>query len=470
MAFNTIEYLSLGKVDFMYSLTPYDYNSLIENVRNSNKREIIIEKNSRYFMKRQKNFLLNIAYDIEKYKNLILKIITPEFLNDNQHLFNLINNTSWGTKYIIDNIEYIKKDNYINTIISILLSNFNNNITFIKQLSIHKNLHIRYLFQNHLIKFYPNKINILYDDITNYLTSYTYQEYEQLTFLPTLMDVNEVSKLASTALKESNIPLWNSLKQYILNNYPNNDLAEEISTTPNGKLELKKDINTLFNTSRRYQFYLFINYSELIAKKYLIELEKYLNIFKNDKDYDSALYKIFKEELFNKLKLYIDKYLDLSKTKETNFIGRGTTCSTYRIGDYALKLVKTKWSYEEIICPNLYLIAKNLEEDYIRDLNGIVLGGLEVQKLLTKKANDIPSHIFDEFDKELSRLGYFLNDKKINGQCGDNCMLLDSYLDADTHNHEQLPEWFKKYPLVLVDRDRIYKKDNPFIKQLKSGY
>ena len=49
-------------------------------------------------------------------------------------------------------------------------------------------------------------------------------------------------------------------------------------------------------------------------------------------------------------------------------------------------------------------------------------------------------------------------------------MLLDSYLDADTHNHEQLPEWFKKYPLVLVDRDRIYKKDNPFIKQLKSGY
>ena len=53
---------------------------------------------------------------------------------------------------------------------------------------------------------------------------------------------------------------------------------------------------------------------------------------------------------------------------------------------------------------------------------------------------------------------------------GDNCMILDSYKDADHPNPELLPEWFKEIPLVLVDRDRIYKNDSCFIKQLREGY
>ena len=47
------------------------------------------------------------------------------------------------------------------------------------------------------------------------------------------------------------------------------------------------------------------------------------------------------------------------------------------------KLINMKWSYEEVICPNLYLILKNLEEHYIRDEKGIVKAGIEVQKYLT---------------------------------------------------------------------------------------
>ena len=36
-------------------------------------------------------------------------------------------------------------------------------------------------------------------------------------------------------------------------------------------------------------------------------------------------------------------------------------------------------------------------------------------------------------------------------------MLLDSYMDADCNNPELLPDWFKQYPVVLVDRDLVYK-------------
>ena len=67
-------------------------------------------------------------------------------------------------------------------------------------------------------------------------------------------------------------------------------------------------------------------------------------------------------------------------------------------------------------------------------------------------------------------MGYKLNDSMINGQCGDNCLLLDDYHDADTRYPEDLPEWFKETPLVLVDRDRVYRIEQDYIKQQKSGY
>jgi len=48
----------------------------------------------------------------------------------------------------------------------------------------------------------------------------------------------------------------------------------------------------------------------------------------------------------------------------------------------------------------------------------------------------------------------------MNGVCGDNVGVLDSYMDADCFNPEILPEAFKEKPLVLIDRDRVYKLNN----------
>lgn len=156
------------------------------------------------------------------------------------------------------------------------------------------------------------------------------------------------------------------------------------------------------------------------------------------------------------------------------YLGSGTTCQAHKIGDYTFKLVNAKWSYEDVICPNLFLILKNLEELYIRDNDNIVITGIEVQQYLKRTTAhltiDEKRNLSMLFNKELKKAGYWLDDQLINGQCGENGFFLDSYKDADTKNPEELPEWFKKGPIVLVDRDRVYKLENIFPKQLSSRY
>ena len=161
--------------------------------------------------------------------------------------------------------------------------------------------------------------------------------------------------------------------------------------------------------------------------------------------------------------------MDLSKSREYRFISSGSSANCYQIGDYVVKFINFKWSYEDIICPNLYLILKNEEEKYIRDNKGIVKLGLEVQKYLGKSASNVNSKVLDMWREELSKNGYILNDTLINGSSGTNAYLLDSYLDADTKNHKNLPDWFKENPLVLIDRDRVYKKGSIY-KQQTLGY
>ena len=60
MAFNTIEYLRDGKVDFVYNLTSYDYNHLIALVRKQTNRIEIING----FLPKLRENLPNFCFDI----------------------------------------------------------------------------------------------------------------------------------------------------------------------------------------------------------------------------------------------------------------------------------------------------------------------------------------------------------------------------------------------------------------------
>ena len=498
MAFNTLEYLKDGKVDFVFSCTSYDYKHLIENVRKAANKIEIINGFLPKLKEKLPSFCFAVIYDVpefadEAYELLNIKNITSEMLN------NLLYNSPLGLKVLYENFDMFLSTNedtkYFDVIVKYAFNS--NNKELLHKLSIYFDLHTRFLFMNYLIDNYPERINEIYNDITEYTTSVTFEPFEQMAFLPELMKQEDISKLAVKLLGNNLKKDYIKLKKFILEKYKYNNLASELLDIPfvedptrTGVLVVDKkkkaiqeatfneDSNTLFVTSTNYRFHILFNHKERINQELLNEFAYKMRYFLDAKRIDEysvnqdewALKKIDNCGLSSLLEQWTEKYMDLSQSKEYGFVGKGTTCSCYRIGDYVIKLVKTKWSYEDEICPDIYLIAKDYEEIYVRDKTGIVQGGLEVQKYLTRNAKNIDPKYFGYFDEALEKLGYRRTDTLINGSCGENAMLLDTYYDADCANPEKLPKWFKECPIVIVDRDRIYSKDKTYVKQLSSGY
>ena len=479
MAFNMLDYLRDGKVDFVYKITQYDSTWLIESIRKAPNRIEIING----FLPKLKGdlplFCFDVIYDIPEftdvaYELLNVKNITPEMMN------NLLYNSPLGLKILFEYFDYFVSSDidktYFDYIVKYAFST--NNGMVIHILSRCADLHMRYLFMEYLINNHPDLIDVIYDDITKYTTSVTYEPFEQLTFFPKLMNPEDISKLAVLFLTNNRDEDYQKLKDFILTDYKFNYLASELLTKysykPDPYSDKKErifiaDADALFESSADYRYAMYLKHRSMISKQLLDDFAKRIRFYL-ESGKESELEFIYSAGLGPLLEKWTEQFMDLSDSKEYGFIGEGTTCTCFRIGDYVIKFVKTKWSYEDEICPNLFLIAKNYEEIYLRDKRGIVDGGLEVQKYLTRKADGIDSKYFKYFDAELNRLGYRRTDTLIKGTCGDNTMLLDTYLDADCLNPKGLPEWFKECPLVLIDRDRIYPKDNYYIKQLRNGY
>lgn len=487
MAFNTLEYLRDGQVDFVFQCTSYEYEHLIENVRKAPNRIEIIHGFIFKLKVDLPSFCFSVIYDIPEfadvaYELLDIKNVTPEMLS------NFLHNTPLGIKVLYENFDYFLSSSadkkYFDSIVKYAFDS--NNVELIHKLSRYTDLHTRYLFMDYLIRNHADQIDSIYDDITKYTTSITYEPYEQLTFLPKLMNPDDISKLAVLLLTHNRETEYKKLKDYIIKDYKYNYIASQLLTDewlvdpethillkdPNREMkekEFNKDADALFRTSADYRYAIYFRHKAKISQELLNEFAHRIRYYlKEDKSHD--LESIYRCGLGQLLEEWTEKYMELSQSKEYGFVGGGTTCDCYRIGDYVIKLVKTKWSYEDVICPNLYLIAKNYEEIYLRDKKGIVGGGLEVQKYLTRRADNIDPKYFRYFDLALDRLGYRRTDTLTKGTCGENTMLLDTYRDADCSNPEKVPVWFRQYPLVLVDRDRIYSKNKIYIKQKFCGY
>ena len=492
MAFNTLEYLRDGKVDFVFNRTLHDYEYLIEAVRNAPNRIEIINGFLHKLKEQLPSFCFRIIYDIpefadEAYELLNIKDLTSEML------YNLLYNSPLGLKVLFENFDiFLSFDDdtmYFDVIVKYVFDS--NNKELLHKLSRYSNLHTRFLFMNYLIDNHPERIDEIYNDITEYTTSVTFEPFEQMTFLPELMKQEDISKLAVKLLVNNREEDYNKLKEFIFDNYKYNNLASELLNShiifenpiDKKKMAIKKDnfnkdSDTLFITSSNYRFHILFDYKDKIKQELLEKFVFKMRCFLDSKRIDN--YCVNEDEwvlkgidncgLSGLLEEWVEKYMDLSQSKEYGFAGSGTTCSCYRIGDYVIKLVKTKWSYEDEICPNIFLIAKDYEEIYVRNKAGIVKGGLEVQKYLTRNASDVDPKYLGYFDETLEALGYRRTDSLIRGSVDENAMLLDTYLDADCLNPESVPKWFKECPIVLVDRDRIYPKDKIFIKQLRGGY
>jgi len=485
MAFNTLKYLEKGKVEFVSRLTPYDFKSLIINVRNSERRELIVKGFIDKLLDIRPRFCLLIIYDMPEYfqktEYLLNNYFKVEFFSK-EEIEAFLTNSKAATKYLIENFQdliSIYKDD-LDFIFSHLINNKEEYKDLLKEIAFSKNLKLRYQFMKYIIINNPELISYFYDDISKYLTSDNYQENEQISLFRDLMDAEDISELAFLIFDSAqDYDTYLKVKEFILKNYPTNSLAKHL-LKPKKKLigeysyqivdnelgisEFQKDPDTYFKSANRGRLSIYRYHGSKISKELLEEYKSFLSYFRDD---DRNLSDVDDNGLSNKLEAYLEKYLDLSTDKTHEFIESGSTTSCYRVGDYVFKLSSTKWSYEEIICPDLYLILKNLEEIFIRDKNGIVVAGIEVQRYLKRDAKNIPEGTLKLFSEELSRLGYYTTDSLMDGPCGDNCRLLDDYRDSGELNP---PKWFKKTPLVLVDRDRVYKKENIYPKQLRPYY
>lgn len=481
MAYYPLEELKKGNINFLQELYNYtnDIDRIIQNIRNSKDIDEILANSLYKLQHSYPRFLYRIIYDNPKYERTAYRIFKEHYTLDSfsiSELFNMYNKTNYG-KIIISYFykDIVKKDDdYANALISMLFMDEDKNYDVLQELSLYDDLHIRSLFMRYLIKYYPNSISNYYDDITKYFTSYTHQVGEQMTFCPELMNEKDLCLLCVEMLNNDSI-YFNKTKEYILTNYESNSLASSLLSTnsKNGLIEFKKDADRLFKSSTDYKIFLYEHYSKYINEQLITELTEHLKYFNKDNgDLYYSIERIYNFGLGDKLQELIDKYLSLSSNDKYKYLGSGSTTSSFRIGDFCFKFSQSKWSYEDIICPDIYLILKDLEEIYIRDNHGIIVCGIEVQPYLCRSGKDIDDYktIADKWYKELDRIGYVYKDKLINGSRGCNAMLLDDYRDANTTNPELLPDWFKETPLVLVDRDMVYQKGKSFKQQSSNCY
>ncbi len=521
MPYDPLERLRHGNVEFLYYQTFRDEEILTEKIKSAPDRLDIINGFISVFEKGQfTRFVFGIIYDIPEYKDLVyewvhnketgellLRFVTPERLS------NMLYNSPVGKRILYENFEkfiYFLKDDedrsdartmedglndliYLKAIIEYAFGNDDKDL--LHKLSRYEDMHIRFLFMKYLLENHPNKIDDIYDDITKYITSVTYEPLEQISFLePTPMKQEYLSEIAVGLLTNNHEKEYEYLKGFIFREYEHNNLASELFTVPfmavngNPKIqtadinkyaiqeeEFNRDVNTLFETSANYRFHIFFNHSAKLREDLLTGFASKMRYYLENQRIDKYSVNQTKSELKNldyyglcpMLEEWTEKYMDLSQSKEYGYVGGGATCSCYRIGDYVIKLVRAKFSFEDVICPNLYLTAKNYEEIYVRGRTGRVLGGIEVQKYLTREARDVETKYFGYFRETLADLGYVITDALTYGVNGDNAMLLDSYRDADCSNPEKLPDWFKEYPIVLVDRDTIYPINGCPRKQLR---
>lgn len=491
MSYNPIDRLRKGNVDFLREITSYDEKSIVARIRILPDRSEIVKAFLLKLIDEKPSFCFDIIYDMEEYKNKTITLMEKySFLQfGNAEIKNILYNTNYGEEYVYSNLDTILSiddKNRMAMIIEFIYNKSEDRDKWINKLSRNSDLHCRALFILYIIKHFPNDLAKIYDNLPKYMTDYTGLPGEQLTFFPNKISAKDMSGIVYACLES---PLDRSvflqLKEYLLTKYKENDLAQlmlenkKVQLTESsytyredqlGKEEFKLDADRLFTTSRNYQYQLLYKYSENITRELTDRLVYYIDLFKTNDDWiSSPLYNIFIHGLGKELKVCVDKYLDLSNNKSAEYIEKGSTSHCFRLGDYAVKLVKTKWSYEDIICPNIYPIIKNLEERFIRNDNGIIISGLEVQKYLKKSAKGLPYKYFSQLLSDLRTLGYYTTDSLMGGTCGDNCRILDSYKDADCLNPESLPDYFKELPLVLVDRDRIYSIGNQQPKQLRES-
>lgn len=455
-----VDYLIAGDISFIERLNCDQRAFLVKGIRESQYKGQILFNSIKEIRRQYPELAFYITFDIPEYKDYWYGYFSNEceLLRDRKFLLFFMLAGDWAVKIVLSKLDKIVNNNP--DVMPAFFRYFERTKDFnlVQRLAYHSDLEIRAWFMLELLDCYSYLINVFYEDgLVNYF------EYEG-----NLIEEEYVSKLAALCLlRVKNEELYEELKEFILSRYDVNTLAAELDLYgklnseihPLNERAIIKDIDELFRTSKNYKYELVKRYPRHVDGELLSQFRKKILPFTwIDKD---AMTKLFLSGLGDKFLDYVDKYLELSTgSKVIRDAGFGTCSRVFRVGDYALKVSHKKWSMEDVLCPNGYLFAKNYEEAIVRKSNGEVTGAIEVQKFLTRPLLAEDYEAIMHYHEALKREGYYTKDVLADKAGGANCYYLDSYLDADCDKPEELPYWFKETPVVLVDRDLVFKLEN----------
>lgn len=467
-----IDDLLVGDIEFMERFSTEQMEFLVKEVRFSPFRNNMLFHSLKKIAATYPEYAFKMSFDLPEYKDFWLRFFRNDYsiLLDYKFLLFFLLSGDWAVYFVSDYLTQIVLGNNDSLFAIIRHAERTNDFKIINQLKNHWNMEIRALFIIEILNAFPHMFSLIYeDDILDYFvkTDNNGKDIE-------LMKEEYVSRIASLCLLHLSDEIsYLRIRKFILSKYSSNTLAAELDKY--GKLveevnQLNKhyiinDIDILFRTSKNYKYVLFKKYGIYLDRRLYYDFEERIRPF-IDID-DEMISDIFSNGLGDKFLEYVDKYLSLSTgAKVITDVGRGSCTRTFRIGDFVIKCSNKKWSFEESICPDSYLVLKNLEEDMVRNKKGEVTGAIEVQRYLSRPLLVSEWQSIFNFQKAFQEAGYYIKDRLVDDEYGPNCRHLDDYRDADCEDPEKLPDWFKDDPVVLVDRDLVFSlnNNNPRIK------
>lgn len=463
---DAVFYLANNDVSFLSSLSYSETEKIIETVRHDPLKEKIL---SRCFLSLKNlfpDFLFKIVFDMDQYKEYCISYLDSKFdlLSDSRFCgYYFLGKCKWAIDYLKKNINRLKELD--RSIIFIILRYVmdTKDKELINLLLYSEDLELRGMVMTEFMEMSPYHFIMNY---TNLVESFV--KKDENGSIIGIVEEKYVSRIAY-AIVDNNLGMdkYEQVKDFILSNYQFNSLAErldginvdeELGIEFDSYLDvLFKDMDDLFRTSMSYKYNLFIKYPDKISKdirdEFYDAIKAYVQI-----DAEAVAH-MFKVGLGDKFLEFTKKYMELSTgAKVVGNAGMGSSTRAFIVGDYVVKCSYKKWIATR--CPDLYLVAKNLEEEIVRSHFGSIIGALEVQKYYHKPINPKNQRLVGNFHRALEELGYTYDDNVIGLNNTPNIFYLDDYKDADCDNPEDLPKWYKKDPIVLVDRDYVRKLEH----------
>lgn len=373
------------------------------------------------------NTLLSYIYDKKELNDYVMYLFYKKMIRLNEvteYIYNyILNNTYWGLGFILKNIDEISESKMF----SLVSFCETNNSLFKKFLNAFKNSKNKLTFLSYSIHYSSYKFDE--EDIINTIYYEKTNNYEQLTFI----NKKENKKLLKSDI--SNQMMDKGIYIELFEKY-----GEELF-----EAEKTNKMAILYNLSDKYNY---------LKEKYKIGQLLYSRSYQSKRT-DNAISSIINYGYYDKFcKELLEYFPDLNlriislKTQtsdvfasEKNVLKLGTPRFNNNIDLDFFRIIPTS-------------ITRVKNDD--KEIDSVY----EFQERIDTDESHITNEMIYELFLDFKKHGMFIHDPNCLAFKKENFGLLKSYKDANLgkyKNHEDLPESFKKHPLVLYDTDLVYK-------------